>query len=191
MRRMKPSLRPVFLALFAIVTFATAAAALSESPKPAPADPAPAAVPAPDANAPAAAGAAPAAAGEMAPDKVVESYLKAMQAKNFPEAFKYVSTTLKAGKTVELWSKEQQYIMDMGEVKIIDFKVYPAIVGKDGVARVPNILKSQDKFLNQLGLDEHEIYELIKENGAWKIDQQTLAEGQDRAEYFPDDAQKR
>jgi hypothetical protein len=191
MRRMKPSLRPVFLALFAIVTFATAAAALTEEKapeNPAAAAPAPAA---PPAAAPAAPATAPAAAGEMAPDKVVESYLKAMQAKNFPEAFKYVSTTLKAGKTVELWSKEQQYIMDMGEVKIIDFKVYPAIIGKDGVARVPNILKSQDKFLNQLGLDEHELYELIKENGAWKIDQQTLAEGQDRAEYFPDDAQKR
>jgi hypothetical protein len=189
MRRMKPSLRPVFLALFAIVTFATTAAALTEEKAPEkPAAPAPAA---PPAAAPAAPATAPAAAGEMAPDKVVESYLKAMQAKNFPEAFKYVSTTLKAGKTVELWSKEQQYIMDMGEVKIIDFKVYPAIIGKDGVARVPNILKSQDKFLNQLGLDEHELYELIKENGAWKIDQQTLAEGEDRAEYFPDDAQKR
>ena len=56
---------------------------------------------------------------------------------------------------------------------------------------MPNILKSQDKFLNQLGLDEHELYELIKENGAWRIDQQTLAEGPDRAEYFPDDTQKK
>ena len=53
------------------------------------------------------------------------------------------------------------------------------------------ILKSQDKFLNQLGLDEHEIYELIKEAGAWHIDQQTLAEGQDRAEYFPDEGAKK
>src|SRR5690349_3685035 len=146
MRRMKAPLRPVFLALFALVTFATAATAAEE---PAAAKPA----------APAAAAPAPAAAGELTPDKVVENYLKAMQAKNFTEAYKYVSNTLKAGKTLELWSKEQQYIMDMGEVKIIDFHVYPAIIGKDGVARVPNILKSQDKFLNQLGLDEHELYE--------------------------------
>lgn len=186
MRRMKPSLRSVFLALFAISTFATASAALTESPTPAPAAPA-----APAPAAPAAPAPAPTAAGELAPEKVVENYLKAMQAKNFAEAYKYISSTLKAGKPLEVWSKEQQYIMDMGEVKIIDFKTYPAVIGKDGVARVPNILKSQDKFLNQLGLDEHEIYEVIKEDGAWKIDQQTLAEGQDRAEYFPDDAQKR
>ncbi len=184
MRRMKAPLGPVFLSLFAIVTFATAPAALEETPKPvAPA--VPAAAPPADAAA-----AAPAAAGELAPDKVVENYLKAMQAKRFAEAFQYVSTTLRAGKSVEEWSKEQQYVMDMGEVKIIDFKVFPAIIGKDGVARVPNILKSQDKFLNQLGLDEHELYEVIKENGAWRIDQQTLAEGPDRAEYFPEDAQK-
>lgn len=147
-----------------------------------------------DAKAPAAtppaAAPAPAAAGELAPDQVVTNYLKAMQAQNFAEAFKYVSTTLKAGKGVEEWSKEQQYVMQMGEVKIIEFKVFPAIIGADGIARVPNILKSQDKFLNQLGLDEHELYELIKEDGAWRIDQQTLAEGPDRAEYFPDDAQK-
>lgn len=143
----------------------------------------------PPAAAPAAAP-APAAAGELAPDQVVTNYLKAMQAQNFAEAFKYVSSTLKAGKGVEEWSKEQQYVMQMGEVKIIEFKVFPAVIGADGIARVPNILKSQDKFLNQLGLDEHELYELIKEDGAWRIDQQTLAEGPDRAEYFPDDAQK-
>jgi hypothetical protein len=183
MRRMKAPLRPVFLTLIAIVTFATA----STAEEPAAAKPA-----APAASSPPAPSPAPApAAAELTPDKVVENYLKAMQAKNFTEAYKYVSNTLKAGKNLELWSKEQQYIMDMGEVKIIDFKVYPAIIGKDGVARVPNILKSQDKFLNQLGLDEHEIYEVIKEDGAWKIDQQTLAEGEDRAEYFPEDAQKK
>jgi len=150
------------------------------------ADPAPAAgapaVPA----APAAPPAATAPAGDLTPDKVVSKYLKAMQEQRFADAFQCVSKTLKAGKGVEEWSKEQQYVMQMGEVKIIEFKVYPAIIGADGIARVPNILKSQDKFLNQLGLDEHELYELIKEDGQWKIDQQTLAEGADRAEYFPD-----
>ena len=135
--------------------------------------------------------AAPSATTGLAPDKVVSSYLKAMQDQRYNDAYQYVSTTLRAGKGVEEWAKEQQYVMQMGEVKIIEFKVYPAIIGADGIARVPNILKSQDKFLNQLGLDEHELYELIKEDGAWRIDQQTLAEGPDRAEYFPEDAQKK
>jgi len=133
------------------------------------------------------ASAAPADAAGLTPDKVVASYLRAMQEQRFSEAYQYVSTTLRAGKSVEEWAKEQQYVMQMGEVKIIEFKVYPAIIGADGIARVPNVLKSQDKFLNQLGLDEHELYELIKESGAWRIDQQTLAEGPDRAEYFPDE----
>lgn len=131
------------------------------------------------------------AAGDMTPDKVVSAYLTAMQAQRFADAYQYVSTTLRAGKSQEEWVKEQQYIMQMGEVKILEFKVRPAIIGADGKARVPNILKSQDKFLNQLGLDEHEIYELIQENGAWRIDQQTLAEGADRDTYFPDEAGKK
>lgn len=130
-------------------------------------------------------------AGDLAPDKVVTAYLKAMQEQRFADAYLYVSTTLRAGKGPQEWVKEQQYIMQMGEVKILDFKVRPALIGADGIARVPNILKSQDKFLNQLGLDEHEVYELIKENGAWRIDQQTLAEGADRDTYFPEEAGKK
>ena len=140
------------------------------------------------ANAPAtapAAAPAPAAAGALTPEKVVEAYLKAMQEQRFGDAYAFVSKTLRAGKDKEQWSKEQQYIIQMGEVKILDFKVHPAQIGKDGVARVPNLLKSQDKFLNQLGLDEHEVYELVQEDGAWRIDQQTLAEGADRDKYFP------
>ena len=170
----------LLLALVSIVIARTATAA--EEAKTAPPVPAPAAP---------AAGAAPSATGDLTPDKVVGNYLKAMQDQRFSDAYQYVSTTLRAGKSVEEWAKEQQYVMQMGEVKIIEFKVYPAIIGADGVARVPNILKSQDKFLNQLGLDEHELYELIKENGAWRIDQQTLAEGPDRAVYFPDDTEKK
>lgn len=147
--------------------------------------------PAGTAAAPAAAApAAAAAAAGLTPDKVVEAYLKAMQEQRFRDAYQYVSTTLRAGKNIDEWSKEQQYILQMGEVKILEFKVFPAIIGADGMAKVPNILKSQDKFLNQLGLDEHEVYELIQEEGAWRIDQQTLVEGADKAEYFPDAAAK-
>ncbi|HEY2775539.1 MAG TPA: hypothetical protein VGK20_15975 [Candidatus Binatia bacterium] len=171
----------------AVVSFASAAALAADSAAPS----APAAAAAPAAAKPAAAPAAAGDAAGMAPDKVVSSYLKAMQEQRFNDAYQYVSSTLRAGKSQEEWAKEQQYVMQMGEVKIIDFHVYPAIIGADGIARVPNILKSQDKFLNQLGLDEHELYELIKENGSWRIDQQTLAEGADRAEYFPDDTEKK
>jgi hypothetical protein len=125
------------------------------------------------------------AATERTPEDTVRQYLKAMQDHRFDDAYDYVSTTLRGGKDRAEWAKEQQYIVQLGEVKIFGFKVYPAHVTGDK-ARVPNILKSQDKYLNQLGLDEYELYDLIKEDGQWRIDQQTLVEGSDRSEYFPD-----
>lgn len=187
----------VLPALFVVTSLAAPAAAAEPTvgaPSPAvrqPADPVQppkAAAPAGAATAPAAGAPATASGANAAPDKVVEAYLKAMQGQRFPEAYDYVSKTLKAGKSREEWAKEQQYIVQMGEVKIFGFHVFPAAVQADGTARVPNILKSQDKYLNQLGLDEYELYELIKEDGQWRIDQQTLVEGADRKDYFPDDA---
>jgi hypothetical protein len=121
----------------------------------------------------------------LAADEAVKAYLLAMQEHRFGDAYDYVSSTLRAGKDRDTWAKEQKYIVELAEVKIFGFKVYPARVTGDK-ARVPNLLKSQDKFLNQLGLDEHELYDLIKEEGTWRIDQQLLVQGADRREYFPD-----
>ncbi|HEY5624201.1 MAG TPA: hypothetical protein VIV14_10610 [Gammaproteobacteria bacterium] len=131
-------------------------------------------------------GLASAAASDRSPEDTVRKYLAAMQEHRFTEAYDYVSSTLRGGKDREEWAKEQQYIVQIGEVKIFGYKVYTAEV-VDEQAKVPNILKSQDKYLNQLGLDEHEIYMLIKEDGEWRIDQQTLVEGPERSEYFPDE----
>ncbi len=124
-------------------------------------------------------------ADAISPEDTVRKYLEAMQQHRFSEAYDYVSSTLQAGKDRELWAKEQQYIVELGEVKIFGFKVFPAVVSGEK-AKVPNILKSQDKYLNQLGLDEYELYELVREDGTWRIDQQMLVEGADRKEYFPD-----
>jgi len=122
---------------------------------------------------------------ELTPDQTVTKYLEAMQGQRFDEAYAYVSSGLRGGKSKEEWSKEQQYITQMGEVKIFGFRVFkPVMEGEK--AKVPNILKSQDKFLNQLGLDEYELYELVREEGTWRIDQQTLVEGPERSEYFPE-----
>jgi hypothetical protein len=125
-----------------------------------------------------------AAHAEISPEQTVSKYLEAMQNHRFSEAYDYVSSALRGEKDREEWSKEQQYIVQMGEVKIFGFQVFkPVMVGE--TAKVPNILKSQDKFLNQLGLDEYEVYDLIREEGVWRIDQQTLVEGSERSEYFP------
>ena len=126
-----------------------------------------------------------AAAEDAGPADIVRKYLSAMQNHKFDEAYDCVSTTLRGGKDREEWAKEQQYIVQVGEVKIFEFKVFDAEMMGEDKARVPNILKSQDKYLNQLGLDEYELYDLIKEEGTWRIDQQTLVEGGDREQYFP------
>jgi hypothetical protein len=126
------------------------------------------------------------AASDRSPEDTVRKYLGAMQEHQFNDAYDCVSTTLRGGKDREEWAKEQQYIVQIGEVKIFGYKVFKAEIVNEN-AKVPNILKSQDKYLNQLGLDEYELYMLIKEDGEWRIDQQTLVEGHEKSEYFPDD----
>lgn len=126
------------------------------------------------------------AGAEISPEDTVRQYLKALQENRFSDAYPFTSSSLNRGMNQEEWAKEQQYIVQMGEVKIFGFKVFDAVM-VEGKARVPNILKSQDKYLNQLGLDEHEVYDLIKEDGKWKIDQQTLVEGAEKREFFPEE----
>src|SRR5512145_632535 len=111
----------------------------------------------------------------LTPEETVRLHLKAMQEQNFVEAYKYISKGYAGNKDAEAWAKEQKYIMQTAEVKVFKFDVFPAKVEGDK-AKVPNILSSQDKFLNQLGADEYELYTLIKENGEWKIDQQEIVE---------------
>src|SRR5262249_43919882 len=52
-------------------------------------------------------------------------------------------------------------------------------------ALVPNILESQDRFVNTLGLTEYELYTLVREDGRWKVDSQILVEPAEQAKWFP------
>lgn len=123
-------------------------------------------------------------AAELTPEETVKAYLTALQSGKFEDAYPYVSKEMAQNKSREEWAKEQQWIMQMSEAKIFDFQVYPGKVQGDK-ALVPNLLSSQDKFLNQLGVEEHELYTLIREDGRWKINQQQLVEPQDLAKWFP------
>lgn len=117
------------------------------------------------------------------PEETVKSYLAAMKDQKFDEAYKQISKGMAANKDVEAWAKEQKYIFQTGEVKIFKYEVFPGKVEGD-TAKVPNILSSQDKFLNQLGADEYELYTLVKENGDWKIDQQEIVEKSEQSKWF-------
>jgi len=126
-------------------------------------------------------------AATLTPEETVTRYLKALKAGNFASAYDYISAGMAQHKSRDEWAKEQQWTMQMSDAKVFDFHVYPGKV-EGAIARVPDILSSQDKFLNQLGVQEHELYTLIREDGGWKIDQQQLLEKSEQGKWFPSQA---
>jgi hypothetical protein len=123
-------------------------------------------------------------AGELTPEQTVTGYLSALKNGKFAEAYDYISKGMAQNKSRDEWAKEQQWMMQASEAKIFEFKVYPGKI-KGDKAYVPDLLSSQDKFLNQLGVEEHELYTLVREDGKWKIDQQQDLERSNVAEWFP------
>jgi len=126
----------------------------------------------------------PGAATALTPEQTVTKYLEALKAGNFAAAYEYISKAMTQNKSREDWAKEQQWTMQMSDAKIFDFHVYPGKTEGD-TAHVPDVLSSQDKFLNQLGVQEYELYTLIREDGRWKIDQQRLLEPDEQGKWFP------
>jgi hypothetical protein len=124
-------------------------------------------------------------AAPLTPEETVRRYLEAMKEKRFDAAYDLVSKAMRQGKEREVWVKEQQVGMAWAEVRIFEFEVYPAKVEGDK-AYVPNVLSSQDRFINQLGLTEHELYTLVREDGAWKVDQQLIVEPANIPKWFPE-----
>ena len=120
----------------------------------------------------------------LTPEETVTRYLDALKAGNFAAAYAYLSRGMVQNKSRADWAKEQQWEMQMSDAKIFEFHVYPGKIEGE-TARVPDLLSSQDKFLNQLGLPEHELYTLIREDGRWKIDQQQLLEHAEQGKWFP------
>jgi len=118
------------------------------------------------------------------PEDVLMRYLRALKDGKPTEAYDLVSKAMRQGKDKDVWVKEEKAMMAMADVKIFDFTVYPGKVAGDR-AQVPNILESQDKFVNTLGLTEHELYTLVREDGAWKVDSQILLEQAEIPKWFP------
>jgi hypothetical protein len=124
------------------------------------------------------------AASPLTPEETVRRYLDALKAANFDQAYDLVSKAMRQGKDREVWVKEQKMGMGFADVKIFDFQVFPGKIEGD-VAHVPDVLSSQDRFVNQLGLTEYELYTLVREDGAWKVDQQIIVEPPDIPKWFP------
>jgi hypothetical protein len=129
------------------------------------------------------------AASDRTPEETVRRYVAAIQEQDFSAAYDLVSTAMKTDrktgvvKSREVWVKESQYLVQLAAVKIFGFRVFPGrIEGEE--AKVPNLLSSQDKFLNQLGVDEHELYTLVREDGAWKVDRQEIVIDRDEIDAW-------
>jgi hypothetical protein len=138
--------------------------------------------------------AVPAGAESLSPEETVRRYLQALQDEEFADAYELVSKGMKTDrktgqvKPKEAWVKESQYIVQFSEAKIFDFQIFPGKVEGD-TAFVPTIPTSQDKFLNQLGAEEYELYTLVREDGQWKVDQQqVVVESDELARWFPKSA---
>ena len=120
------------------------------------------------------------------PEDTVRLYLAAMKGLDFGTVYDLSTKAAAQGKDRETWATEMKYLFQLSEAKIFDYKVFPGKVTGDR-AQVPNILTSQDKFLNQLGAPEHELYTLEREGGEWKVDRQTIVDAQDLPKWFPED----
>jgi len=131
-----------------------------------------------------------ASGSELSPEETVGRYLAALKAGNFNDAYQYLSKGMTQNEGREEWAKEQQWTMQMADAKIFDYHVYPGKI-EGAKARVPDLLSSQDKFLNQLGVPEHELYTLIREDGRWKIDQQQLLERTEQSKWFPSQVEEK
>ncbi|HYR96694.1 MAG TPA: hypothetical protein VEM57_08145 [Candidatus Binatus sp.] len=118
------------------------------------------------------------------PEETVRRYLTALKGNDFNAAYDVISKAMKHGQEREVWVKEQKAGMAFADVKIFDFDVYPGKIDGE-VARVPNVLSSQDRLVNQLGLTEYELYTLVREDGAWKVDRQVIVEPGDVQKWFP------
>jgi hypothetical protein len=130
------------------------------------------------------ASAAPGAFDKNSPEDVLTQYLSALKDGKAEVAYDLISKAMRQGKDKALWVKEQKAMMALADVKIFDFTVHPGKV-EGTKALVPNVLESQDKFVNTLGLTEHELYTLVREDGAWRVDSQILLEQSEIPKWFP------
>ncbi len=129
-------------------------------------------------------------ADDSGPHGAVQNYITAMQNHAFAKAYDFVTASMTDGKSREDWAAQQKLFYEGGEVNVLgmDIRKAQAVEGDAACAKkasVPNILKSRDKFNNQ-GTTEFEVYTVVKDGEAWKIDaQETLFDAEGVKKWFP------
>ena len=120
------------------------------------------------------------------PEQVVRTYLAAIQKADFKTAYPLLTPGMRGNLDEEKWVAQQIVVMKLGEVTIDSFRTFPPKMEGDK-AIVPNLLKSKDKYINQTGANEYELYTLVQEGAdkQWRIDQQALVETDAVRKWFP------
>jgi hypothetical protein len=122
------------------------------------------------------------------PEDVVRTYLAAIQKADFKTAYPLLTAEMRGNLDEEKWVAQQIVVMKLGEVTIDSFRTFPPKMQGDK-AIVPNLLKSKDKYINQTGANEYELYTLVQQepDKQWRIDQQALVETDAVHKWFPAD----
>ena len=121
------------------------------------------------------------------PEEVVKTYLEAIKKGDFKAAYAVLTPEMRGDLDEEKWVAQQIVVMKLGEVTIDSYRVFPAKM-EGGKAIVPNLLKSRDKYINQTGANEYELYTLVQgPDQQWRIDQQALVETDAVRKWFPPD----
>jgi hypothetical protein len=129
--------------------------------------------------------------GAESPEAAVKAYLTALKSGDFATAFDQLTPQMTRNQAKEAWVTEQAVVMKLGEVQIASFEVFPARSEGADKAKVPNLLKSKDKYINQTGADEHELYTVVRgADGRWRIEQQELVETDNVSKWFPPGTKK-
>jgi hypothetical protein len=122
------------------------------------------------------------------PEDVVRGYLDAIKKSDFKAAYALLTPEMRGNLDEEKWVAQQIIVMKLGEVTIDSYRVFPPkMEGEKAI--VPNLLKSRDKYINQTGANEYELYTLVREgpDKPWRIDQQALVETDAVRKWFPAD----
>ncbi|HEY8515043.1 MAG TPA: hypothetical protein VIS07_05995 [Candidatus Binatia bacterium] len=120
------------------------------------------------------------------PEDVVKTYLTAMQKGDYATAYRLLTPEMRNNLDEKKWIAQQVLVMKLADVQIDSFEVFPARMQGENEAIVPNLLKSKDKFINQTGANEYELYTLVRgPEKEWRIALQQLVETDAVAKWFP------
>ncbi len=135
----------------------------------------------------------PACLHDPGPRAAVVSYITAMKANRFEDAYPFVTATMTDGKSAAEWAAPQRRLFELGGVKIGEIDVRAAkremldAATCAPRAKVPNVLHAGD-VLNNQGSTEFELYNVVLEGDHWKIDsQESLYDEPAIHEWFPND----